>query len=151
MGVKKVLKAATVGGLNPKRWLGLGQLKSQSKTVTSLVKDTFKSQKEGDGYQPTSFEDCMQHYDLTEAGLQKKMKTSQYMTYFCLGLSVLTFLYMFYQFLHTSLLGGLMCLVLTFVLWALAFREHFNLYQMRERRLGCSVKEWFHSLFRKSH
>jgi intracellular multiplication protein IcmV len=150
MGVKKVLKDSTIGALNPKRWMSSGLLSKQTSSFKSIVSGTFKSQKEGDGFKPTSFEDCMKHYNVTEDDLKKKMNTASRTSYFCMVLSLVTFFYSFYQFSHTSFLGGVMCVVLTLLLWSLAMREHFNYFQMRERRLGCTFKEWFSSLIKKS-
>ncbi len=149
MGIKKVLQSSLFGALNPKKWLGYDSLKQHSTLLGRIAKNTLSKQQEGDGYKPKSFEDCMRHYGVSEEDLEQKMQYALCMTYFCLGFSVLTFSYMFYQFFHNSMSAGIMCLILTGLLWAMALREHFNLFQMRQRRLGCSFKEWFYSLFKK--
>jgi intracellular multiplication protein IcmV len=149
MGVKKIIKKGFFSALNPVNLIGVESLKNQTARMSAIFKGTVKDVKEGDGYKPTSFEDCMRHYDVTEEDLKKKMRNSLYITYFCLSLSLITFVYMFFQISKASLMGGLMCLILTVLLWAMSIREHFNLYQMRQRRLGCSFKEWFCSLFKK--
>lgn len=149
MGLKNVLKTSFVSALNPMRWIGIGSLKQQSSTAGKLIKSTFKtSDKESETYKPSSFEDCMKHYNVDEEGLEKLKRNALYTTYFCLGLSLITLSYMFYLFTHATAVGGIMCLVLTLLLWAMATRESFNLYQMNQRRLGCTFKEWFKSLLK---
>jgi len=149
MGVKKILKKGFFSALNPVNLIGIDSLKQQTARVSAIFKSTMKDAKEGDGYKPTSFEDCMSHYDVTEEDLKNKMRNALYTTYFCLVFSLLTFSYMFFQISKSSFMGGLMCLILTVLLWSMGIREHFNLYQMKQRRLGCSFKEWFCSLFKK--
>jgi len=148
MGVKKVLKAGFISSLNPKKIIGLDSLKQQTSLLGSIFKTAF-GRKNKDAYQPESFQDAMDHYNVSEEALEKRMRNSLYTVYFCLSLSLITLSYSFYQFSVPSFVGGLMCIVLTILLWSMAFREHFNLFQMRQRRLGCSFKEWFQSLFKK--
>lgn len=133
------------------RWLGIGSLKQQSSTAGKLIKGTFKNSVEGEGddsFKPKSFEDCMRHYNVDEKGLEKLKRNSLYTIYFCLTLSLAMLAYMFYLFAHGTTIGGIMCLVLTIILWSMATRESFNLYQMKQRRLGCTFQEWFKSLFK---
>lgn len=148
MGVKKILKT----GLNPKQWLGLDVLKQQTKVLGQTFKASIllKDKANSEHYQPASFEECLEHYGISEEGLKKKMRDSLWTVYFYLGLSVITLIYMIYQFKYHGILAGLMCVTLTLVLWVMGFREHFYLFQMRQRRLGCTVKEWFNSLFKKN-
>lgn len=146
MGLKNALKSNVLGALNPLRWLGIGSLKQQSSRAGKLIKGTFKTGKQEDHYKPTSFEDCMQHYNVTEQDLEKLKRNAHYTSLFCVLLSVVTFAYMFYLFASGPAVGGIMCFVLTILLWAMAIRESFNLFQMKQRRLGCTFKEWFKSL-----
>ena len=149
MGLKNVLKVTFISALNPVRWLGMSSLKQQSSAAGKLIKSTFKGGAvDGDGFKPTSFDDCMRHYKVDEQGLKRMKRNSLYTTYFCLTLSLFTLGYMFYLFAHGTSIGGIMCIVLTILLWAMATRESFNLYQMNQRRLGCTFKEWFKSLFK---
>ena len=148
MGIKSILGR----GLNPKKWLGISTLKQD----TSVLSQTFKSaillkdKDHSDHYKPTSFDECMRHYNVSEDDLKLKMRNSLWTVYFCLGLSVGTLSYMVYQFSHHMFLGGVMCITLTFLLWVMALREHFYLYEMRQRRLGCTLKEWFKSLVKSN-
>ncbi len=148
MGVKSILGR----GLNPKQWLGIESLKQQTKVLSQTFKSAIllKDQEHSDHYKPASFEECLQHYQISEDDLKIKMRNSLWTAYFCLGLSVGTLSYMLYQFGHHMLLGALMCITLTLLLWVMALREHFYFFQMRQRRLGCTLKEWFSSLFKKN-
>lgn len=149
MGVKSIFGR----GLNPKQWLGVNNLKQQTAQLSQTFKSSIllKDKEHTHHYQPTSFEDCLKHYHLSEDDLKTKMRNSLWTVYFCLGLSVGTLSYMFYQIKHHMILSAFMCVTLTFLLWVMALREHFYLFQMRQRRLGCTLKEWFGSLFKKDN
>lgn len=149
MGVKSILGR----GLNPKQWLGINTLKQQTVQLSQTFKSSIllKDKEHSDHYKPASFEECLKHYNISEDDLKTKMRNSLWTAYFCLGLSVGTLSYMFYQIKHHLMLSAFMCVTLTFLLWVIALREHFYLFQMRQRRLGCTLKEWFGSLFKKDN
>lgn len=148
MGVKKILKRGLFGAFNFKNMLGFETLKQQTGSVKDIVKSAYKHA-DSDEHKPTTFEDSLKHYGITEEKLQLRMRNALWTVYFCLALSVGTFGYGIYQLLNHFFTGGLMCSVLTLILWTMAFREHFNWFQMQQRRLGCTVKEWFLSLIHK--
>ncbi len=149
MGLKKVLKFGFLDGVNPKKIMGPESVKMQTKIMSDSFKSAFKRNKK-EKYTPTSFEDCMQHYNISEADLKKRIKNANYTVSFCMGLSLLTLVSLVYQCMQHSISGAVLSLTLALLLWAMAFREHYNLFQMRERKLGCTVKEWFNSLFKKN-
>lgn len=144
MGVKKIVKKGLFSGLNPMRWIGYEQIATNAKTIKNIASGLAKPNK--NAYQPTSFEDALQHYGLTEADLKKRMKNSFRLSLVCLGLSVLMIIYMVIMFKRHLPLAGIMCVMLTLLLWAYSFREHFNYFQMKQRRLGCTFKEWFSAI-----
>ena len=56
--------------------------------------------------------------------------------------------YAVYVFHSGFYLPGFVCLMLTALAGAHCFREHFNRFQMRQRRLGCTFQEWALHTFR---
>ena len=51
--------------------------------------------------------------------------------------------YSVYLFYTASIKGGVLGLVLMLIALVLAFRYHFWYFQMKERKLGCTIREWF--------
>lgn len=147
MGVRKTLKRGLFGAFNFKKMIGFDRLKEQASSVKNIYDNAYKE--EDSDFKPKSFADCLRHYGVSEEQLEIRMRNALWTVYFCLGLSALTLGYGIYQFASHFVSGGLLCLILTFILWTMAFKEHFNLFQMQQRRLGCTVKEWFYSLFKK--
>ncbi len=145
MGFKKVVKKGFFSGFNAKRWVGMDQIKRSGGTVKDLYADLYK--KKGDEVpRKETFEECVQRYGLSEKDIQKKMKIFQLLAVgFFIG-SFFVFAYTVFLFSTGMFLAGMVSLMLTFLLWAYAFREHFNYYQMKQRRLGCTVQEWFSSI-----
>ena len=146
MGIKRVVKKGLFSGLNPIRWVGYEQIAANGRTIKNIVNGITKSTKST--YHPMTFEECMQHYNLTEDDIKKRMKNSRIVAIICLSLSICMTVYMFYLFVRHLPLSAIICAVLTLVLLAYAFREHFNYFQMKQRRLGCTFKDWFAATFK---
>lgn len=132
---------ALFSGFNVKRWLDVDGLKRNGETVGGLYKDVFKNKKNDDEFKG-SFKDTMQHFGLSEDDIKKRMRQALYMVYGCLAISLVLFIYMLHLFMHGFVIAGMVCFMLDFLLWSYAFREHFNYFQMKKRKLGCSFKEW---------
>ena len=89
-----------------------------------------------------TFEQCLKRLGITEAQLQKRMRSSLQIILFCLGLGVAIIIYAFYLWSQGMLMAGFTSLILGGLLGSYAFREHFNYFQMKKRQLGCSLKDW---------
>ncbi len=147
MGIKRVVKKGLFSGLNPVRWIGYEQIASNGRTIKNMV-DGLTKPNQTTSFQPATFEDCMRHYGLSEADLQKRMKNALLIARVCAVASLLMLAYTIYLFIHTLPLAAIICVVLTFLLWAYAFRAHFNYFQMKQRRLGCTLKQWVAAIFK---
>jgi intracellular multiplication protein IcmV len=58
-------------------------------------------------------------------------------------IAFLIFFYDMYLFIVGGYLGGLLGLVLMLIALTLAFRYHFWYFQIKHRKLNCSLKEWY--------
>ena len=128
--------------LNVPRWVGVSELVNVGKSIKSLGKSLFVVK------QPErieTFEQAIERLHLTEADIKNRCKWSR-ITAFIYFLAALVFLG---YGVHILLLGHYMSFVTTMVLTVLlltfSFREHFWYTQMKHRRLGFTVKEWFKS------
>ncbi len=144
MGFKNVMKKGLFSGLNPMRWIGFEQIAGNAKTIKNLADGIVKaSGKEESPTHPHSFEEAMQRYGLSEDDIKQRMRTAVQISVICLLLSIPMMGYAIYLFVKNFPLSAFVCIMLTLLLWAYAFREHFNYFQMKQRRLGCTFKEWF--------
>ncbi|AAO91145.2 type IVB secretion system protein IcmV [Coxiella burnetii] len=149
MGFKNTVKKGFFSGLNPMRWVGYEHIASNAKTIRNIV-DNIIEKPTAASSQKETFEECLRRFNLTEEDIKKRMKNALRIVIFCLALSFGMAGYTVYLFVHGLPLSAFVCVILTFVLWAYAFREHFNYFQMKQRRLGCTFKEWFTCTFKGS-
>lgn len=150
MGIRNIVKRGVSGGFSPTRWMSVESIRENGHFIGELFRTVFyRKNKKDNPLKKKSFDEVMQHYNMTEKDLEMRMRKSQLLILFCLGLGVLVLGYMIYLFIDDQLLAGFICLMLSFVMFSYVFREHFNLFQMRQRRLGCTLKEWFNSICHK--
>lgn len=92
-----------------------------------------------------TFEEAMSRLDLTEADLKQRQREFLRLFYFFLILAVCVIIYGLHTALKGHLLPSLIAFCLSLYALAQAFRFHFWLFQIKHRKLGCSIKEWLNS------
>jgi intracellular multiplication protein IcmV len=149
MGALQVIKKGVVAGWNFSAWLGVKTIKQNTSVIKDLSKAAFVPGKtQNRGPEKETFAEAMRRLNLTEASLQKRIKASTQIIYLCGGLMLPMFGYTIYMFMSGFYLSTFVCLMLTALSGAYSFREHFNRFQMRQRRLGCTLSEWAVATFR---
>lgn len=151
MGLLDTAKKSLASNLNFKQWMGFSNLKQSTNAIYEMYRDlkpkqtTSKTDPQG---QHQSFEELMVQNGITEQELNRRMRNSfRAFIVYLLCLMVVTIYSLFLllgKHYETALFSG----VLVLVFLSFTFREHFNYFQMKERRLGCSFKDWFSALFR---
>lgn len=148
MGAFQVIKKGVTAGWNFSAWVGTKNIKRNATLIKDLSVSAFKPQVDKDVPKRETFAQALQRLNITEQKLQKRIKTSGQIILLCGILSIPMFIYTIYMFMANFYLPGFVCLMLTFLLLAHTFREHFNRFQMRQRRLGCTFAEWAAETFR---
>ncbi len=92
-----------------------------------------------------TFEEAMQRLDLTEQDLAERQKEWTRLCYFFLVLTLLVVIYALYTAFKGSMTSSLISFCLALYTLTQAFRWHFWLFQVKNRKLGCSIKEWMNS------
>jgi len=141
MGIRKFIKKQ----FNVGDWLGKQHLKDSMRTVKDIYKDTLK-QKNQEDFKSNTFDEYIDHYQITPEEIEKTKKTSRLLVYVYGGFSFGLFLYMFHQFFSGHLLGGIMCLVLSLLFLAYGLKEQLRYVQFKEKKLKITVKEFFKAL-----
>lgn len=89
-----------------------------------------------------TFDEAQKRLNLSEADLISRRK-ALYRTSLLMLVFALFFLgYAIYHFMLLQMLGGWLSLVVMLIALVLAFRYHFWYFQIKERKLGCSIQEW---------
>lgn len=128
--------------VNVKAWMGWDIIKASSRYVWILGKSLFVPQK---AEHNETFQEALARLNLTEADLQERHKEflRLFLVYGAIGIAITA--YSFFLFYTLSFAGGILALVVAALAFAMAFRFHFWLFQIKHRKLGCSVREWWHS------
>jgi intracellular multiplication protein IcmV len=142
MGAKSIIKKGLVAGWNVKAWMGTDQIVRNGKTIKNLFVQAVAKPAAEKEMKKETFEECIQRLQITEEGLQQKIKKSGQAALLYLLLSIPMVAYTIYIFSTGFTLSGFVCLMLSFLLLVRAFREDFNRFQMKQRKLGCTVQEW---------
>lgn len=138
MGIRKFLKKQ----FEVKQWFGVDSLKQSTRVTKSLIKSFVNvNKKQGDTYKADTFQDCINHYQLTPDDLRKKQQLSMCLVYIYLGCSIGLFLYVFCQFWASHIWGGLMSLVMSAVLFLYGFKEYTTYYQIKHQVLKFKVRD----------
>ncbi len=126
--------------INIRSWLDWDRLKAFTLYLTTGFKRLFVPQ-QNTGTE--SFEAAKSRLKLSDAELLIKQNALLRLSIVMLVFAVMVLGYVGYQFMYGSLKAGFISLVVTFIALVLAFRYHFWYYQIKHRKLGCTVKEWF--------
>lgn len=145
MGIKSVVKKGFSGGFRVTRWVGLSGIKDNAGIIIQLARKLFKAS--GTTASAESFDQLMQRLNWSEKDLQQRLKQGRYLVWFCLAAGLLLLTYTFYLIHCSQYLPSFVCLMLSCLLFAHAFREHITLFRLRRRCLESTVQEWFRNTF----
>lgn len=146
MGVfKKVgegLSWAYKPAVNVKAWIGWDIVKASSHYLWAVVKSLFIPTK---AQHTETFEEALARLNLTESDLKARHTEffRLFLIYGAIGIAIVA--YAFYLFFVLNFLGGILAIVVASLAFGMAFRYHFWVFQIKHRKLGCSVREWWHS------
>lgn len=144
MGIFKSTRgiASRIIDIRVDKWLSLDYLTETTNRYKILLKDSVVPQKAT--YSET-FEEAMERMNLTEIDLVQRKKEFTQLFYAFLGLSVGIILYALYMAFKGSMISSLISFCLCLYTLAQAFRFHFWLFQLENRKLGCTFKEYLNS------
>ena len=94
--------------------------------------------------QTETFKAAVKRLGLSEQDLVIKQQGLMRLVVLMLVLALGLLGYTVYQGIYGSILGVVVSLVLTLIALVMAFRYHFWWFQIKHRKLGCSLREWFH-------
>ncbi len=148
MAIKDVFKVSRKTFINPRAWLGYDSLKNHTQTIKTLVKDAATVRKPE---VTETFDEAIERLGLKKEDLNSTEKTYFIYALLFFVLAVADFIYGVYLlFFHVAFLGFILALAVCVLLLSQAFRYHFWVYQIQQRKLGCTFEEWRDNLLGKS-
>lgn len=124
------------------KWLSVDYLKETTGHFKAILNDMVVPQKAR--YSET-FEEAQQRLNLSEKDLADRKHEFTKLFYFFVALSLVVISYGLYLAYHGSFGPALIAFCLALYSFTQAFRFHFWLFQLKNRKLGCSLREWFNS------
>ncbi len=120
--------------------LGTEQIKSQASSLGKMANDVLALGRKSQNAE--TFEEALVRLNLSETDVENRKMQFQRLSRIYLVLGVIVFMYMLYLFIVKAMFPALGCAGLLLILFSQFFRYNFWLFQLRERRLGCSFSEW---------
>lgn len=139
-GVKKIIKSF----FNVPRWMGYPHLAKTSRSVFSLIQKYFTPRQPQNS---ESFEEAMQRLNLTPTDLVERVKQFRRLIWVWFFLFILTVSYSIYLLSENALRGFFPGIGIATITLTQIFRYHFWIFQIEERRLGCTFRDWLFSQF----
>jgi intracellular multiplication protein IcmV len=125
---------------NVKSWIDFERIKSFTLYLTNGAKTMFVPQKKVAG---ESFEEAIAKFKVSEEDLYKKQTALYRLSLLMSGAALFIFAYAVYHIFYGNFKAALVSLVLTLLALVFAFRYHFWYFQIKKRKLGCTIKEWY--------
>lgn len=125
--------------LNFRAWIDYDRSKAALKYITDGLKRLFVPQVQ----QARDFEEVVEEYGLTEETLQKRAQSLRKIAIRMLFIACLIFAYTIYLLFTGIFMAFILSLVVTCIALTVSFRYHFWYFQIKQRKLGCTIGEWY--------
>jgi intracellular multiplication protein IcmV len=125
---------------NIRWWIDFDRAKGAIGYISQSVKGIFVLQKPN---KPTSFSEAVASLHIKEEELQARARGLYRLSILMLIIALCLLGYTGYLVLYSTLHSAIVCIGLMGLALIFAFRYHFWYFQIHQRRLGCSIKEWY--------
>lgn len=124
------------------RWIGWDHIKSMTRLIGLLGKDILTPQR---AFEQETFEQAVTRLGLTEGMIEAQKRQFSIFVYAFLIAALFIFCYGVYLAFCQNWYGLVLALALTAFSLSQAFRYDFWVFQLTNRKLGCSIQEWWNS------
>lgn len=123
------------------KWLGFDQLKTTTTSILNLGQNVFTPQQAN--YVET-FDEALKRLNITEQELDQRRKEFVRLMIIYLLIAAGVFAYsIFIVFKFKNIMGFIMGFAITLYALSHAFKYHFWIFQIKHKKLGCSLKDWY--------
>ncbi len=125
--------------VNVKAWIGWSAIKSNTQYVSETAKDVLGMPKP---QHDESFEEAITRLHLSPEDLQVRQRSFLRIALVAGLCGVLSLLYTLYMLWNLQIGGTILALIVSLIAFASAARYHFWYFQVKNRKLGCTWREW---------
>lgn len=120
-------------------WVSWDAIKTNSGYVKENTRSLFVIQKPE---HTETFEEAMKRLNLTEADIEVRKSAFLRLAIIIGACGIFALLYTLYLLWHASFASAALAFVVTLLCAATAARYHFWYFQVKNHKLGCTIKEW---------
>jgi len=144
MGIFKSTKkaASKIVDVRVDRWMSLDYLADTTSRFKYLLIDLVVPKK---AQYSETFEEALKRLNLTEEDIKQRKKEFTQLFYFFIFLALTIIIYALYVAFQGNILSTFIAFCLSLFCLTQAFRFHFWLFQIKQRKLGCTWREWLNS------
>ena len=140
--IRDGLKRTGRNFFKPYEWMSGDTITQHAKEIRSLAKSLFARSDEV--FNEETFEEAKLRYNLSEKDLAIRAKNFKRLAIFFFVLAVGVFLYgLYHTFWLFNFLAGIACFGIACGLLGFFIKYHFWYFQIKQRKLGFTLKEWF--------
>ncbi len=147
MKVGRTVKNIVKPHVDATTWVDLDSLSKSITGVVALATSLVVPQKAT--YQE-SFEEAVARFNLSEADINKRLKQFEQIQVVFLVLILFSMSYCIYLLTKGAIPGAIVCLAVVAITFSQVFRYNFWAFQLKQRKLGCTFKEWLNHLTKRS-
>lgn len=142
MAIRDIFKINLRTFVNPSAWLDLNNLSYITGGIWGLIKPLFVAPQAPQNVE--TFEQAQQRLNLTEEDLKERETSYLSFSYIFVISAAIVLIYSLYLLIHHGTwLGFLLGIAATAVFLSQAARFSFWSFQVRHRKLGCTLEEWW--------
>lgn len=140
MAIKDIFKISRKTFFNPTEWADLDAVRNQNRTIWTIIKGMFIPDKP---VNKETFEEAMKRMGLNDDDVKEALLSysSYAIVLLIFGFAIVLFAF-YLLFFHRSFQGWLLAMSASGLSFAMAFKYDFWAFQIRNRKLGCTLAEW---------
>jgi hypothetical protein len=142
MALKDIVKKTIQRSVDIPRWIGYTQWQHMGRSFFALISHRFKIPSKSIK-ETTSFAHMVEQFQLSELDLIQRQKHFQRLMGLWYALFAMTLAYALYLMMCCVWLGAISMVALSAMTLSQAFQYHFWSFQLMQRRLNCTLREWW--------
>ena len=140
MGLFSGIGKATGKAFNVRAWVDYDRVKESSRGLSRMIKSLFVPKR---AQQSETFEQAVQRLNLTEQDIKAKQRELYWLSMLMFAITLGVLGYFIYHITNLHIFGAVVSIAAMAVSTSMAVRYHFYYFQTKQRKLGCSLKQWF--------
>lgn len=128
-----------------REWLDIDRTTTTGKTILEKMKIFFGDvvRHSSSEKQKQEFEKVTNEFGLTALQIEQQAKRLRIWSFLLFVFTFVVGAVGVYQFVHSFFRASVVTFIVMGISFTMSFRYNFFAYQMQQRKLGCSVGEWF--------